>query len=101
MPNIFIASLVKSNDCIPQTGISTPFSGPNPQISHLEILGFKPEREENKVNVFTSSSTDSLFSRKNVASSASEVYKKRLSKILRPLMSLLFLTKKIILLKQG
>ena len=63
-------SLVKSSDCIPQTAISTPFSGSNPQISHLEILGFKPKKEENKVNVFTNFSVDSLFSRKNVVSSA-------------------------------
>ena len=67
---MFIASLVKSTVCILQTAISTPFSGPNLQISHLEILDFKPEKEENKVNVFTSSSIDSLFSRKNVVSSA-------------------------------
>ena len=61
MLNIFTASLVKSTDCIPQTAISTPFSGPNPQISHLEILGFKPEKKENKVNPFTSSSIDSVI----------------------------------------
>ena len=47
-----MAPLVKSTDCILQTAISTPFSGPNPQISHLEILGFKPDKEENKINVF-------------------------------------------------
>ena len=46
-----MASLVKSTDCIQHISISTPFSEPNPQISHLEILGFKPEKEENKVNV--------------------------------------------------
>ena len=64
IPNIFIASLVKSTDCISQTAISTPFREPNPQISYLEILGFKPEKEENKVNVFTSFSIDSFFSKK-------------------------------------
>ena len=69
IPKIFIASLVKSTDCIPQTAISTTFSGPNPQISYLEILGFKPEKEENKINVFASSSIDFLFSRKKVVSS--------------------------------
>ena len=70
IPNIFIASLVKSTDCIPQTAISTPFSGLNLQISHIEILGFKSEKEENKENVFKSSSIDSLFSPKKVVSSA-------------------------------
>ena len=65
-PNIFIVSLVKSTDCIPQTATSTPFSGPNPQISHLEILGFKPEKDENKVNVFTSSSIDSCLQEKTL-----------------------------------
>ena len=73
---MFIASLDTSTVCIPQTAISTPFSGPNPKISHLEILGFKPKKEENKVNAFASSSIDSLFSRKNVVSSAYAVYKK-------------------------
>ena len=74
MPNIFIASLVKSAGCIPQTAISTPFSGTSLEIIHLEILGFKPEKEGNKVNVFASSSIDSLFSAKNIAQAA---YKKR------------------------
>ena len=62
MPNIFISSFLKSTVCIPQSAIST-----NPQISHLEKLGFKPEKEENKVNVFTSSSIDP---NKNLVSSA-------------------------------
>ena len=62
MPNIFIASLVKSTDCIPQTC--------NPQISHLETVGFKPKKEESKANVSKSSYIDSLFSRKIVVSSA-------------------------------
>ena len=57
---------VKSNDCIPQTVISTPFRRPSPQILHLKIIGFKFEKGEKKVNVFTSYSIDSLFSRKNV-----------------------------------
>ena len=60
---MLIASRVKSNVCIPQTAISTAtFSDPNPEISHLEILSCRPEKEANKV--------DSLFSRKNVVSSA-------------------------------
>ena len=57
-----MSSLVKPTDCIPQAAISTPLSRPNPQISHMEILGFKPEKEDSKVNVFTNSSSDCLFS---------------------------------------
>ena len=53
--------LVKLTNFIPQNAIFTLFSEPNPQIAHLQIIGFKPEKEENKVNVLTSSSIDSLF----------------------------------------
>ena len=38
------------------------------KFSSIQILGFEPKKEENKVNVFTSSFIDSLFSRKNVSS---------------------------------
>ena len=77
MPNIFIASVVKSTDGIPQAAISISFKGPNSQISHLETLFLKLGKEGNKATVSTNSCIDSFFSRKNVVSSAQAVYKKR------------------------
>ena len=70
MQGISIVSLVKSTDCIPQTARSSLSSAPNPGISHLAILGLKPEKEKNKLDVFASSLIDSLFLRKKDLSSA-------------------------------
>ena len=42
-----MVSVVKSIHLISQTAILTPFKGPMPATSHLNILGFKTENFEN------------------------------------------------------
>ena len=56
-------ALVKPTDYIPQTAIFTYFKWAQPtNLTFRNIRNIKFKKEENKVNVFTSSSTNSLFS---------------------------------------
>ena len=65
----------KSVHFIPQIASLTPFSAPIPAFSHLDLLGFKPEKYENMSKTFITSIKDSLSFRKNVVLSAYAVNK--------------------------
>ena len=61
---------LKSIHFIPQSAIFTPFRAPIPATSHLDLLGFKPDNDENMSNAFITSIKGSLSFRKKVVSSA-------------------------------
>ena len=56
--------------------------------SHLHLLGFKPEKDENMSKTFITSIKDFLSFRKNVVSSAYAVYKNVWLNMRRPFMFL-------------
>ena len=58
-----------------QSASLASFSAPIPATSYLDLLGFKPERDENISKTFITSIKDSLSFRKNVVSSAYAGYK--------------------------
>ena len=60
-PSIFIAYLVKSIHLIQQTATFTRFSSPIPATSHFDNFDFKPENDENKEIVFSSSFIEPNF----------------------------------------
>ena len=51
---------------VPQSAIFTTFRAPIPATSHLDLLGFKPENDENMSNAFITSIKDSLSFRKKM-----------------------------------
>ena len=55
---------------MPQSYIFAPLSAPIPETSHLDLLRFKPENDENMSKNFINPIKDSLSFLKNVVSSA-------------------------------
>ena len=64
---------LRSVHFIPQSASLAPFSAPVLTTSHLDLLGFKPEKDEKMT--FITSIKDSLSFRKSVLSSAYAVNK--------------------------
>ena len=44
--NILIVSFSRFTHSIPQSATLTPFRSPIPAISHLDLLGLRPEKKE-------------------------------------------------------
>ena len=58
MPKILTVFDLKSIYFIPQSASFAPFSAPVSVNSHLDLLGFKPEKDENMSNTFVTSIKD-------------------------------------------
>ena len=61
---------------MPQNAIFAPLSATIPATSHLGLLGFKLENDENMSKDFITPTKDSLYFRKNIVSSGHAVSKK-------------------------
>ena len=95
IPKILTVFNLKSVYFILQKASLSPFSAPIPAHSHLDLLGFKSEKDENVSKALITSIKDSLSFRKNVAVvwSAYAVYKNVWLNILRPFFVFVFLNR--------
>ena len=75
IPKILTVFNLKSTLFIPQSASLVPFCTSIPVTSHLDLLGFKLEKDENMSKTLITSTKDSLYFRKTVVPSAYVMYK--------------------------
>ena len=72
---ILTAFALKSIYFIPQTTCYAPFKAQLPGASHLDLLGFKSEKDENVSKTFITSIKDSYLKEKDAVSTAYALHK--------------------------